>query len=214
MAIEAVVFDWDGLVVDTENAWFQACQRVCAPHGVIITEEHRQDLMRSQLSAYLIDTFGLPVELEEFRPSLYAARDEILGGTVPLLPGATDSIDCLGSAMPLGVGTGARTFQVEGELAQLNLRDKFKAVVAADQVKRPKPEPDIYLEAANRLSVEPSDCVVLEDQPKGIKAAKAAGMICIAVPNKYLKGADYSEADVVVPHLGLVTVEFVQRLVS
>lgn len=214
VAIEGIIYDWDGLLVDTEDIWFQGCQQVCAEFGVEITEEHRLDLMRSDLSVYLVDRFRLPITADELRPTLYQFVDEALEDDIPLLPGARQSIDILGPRYPLAIGTGSRTSQVETCLTRLGLRDRFAVVVGADQVENGKPAPDIYLKAAEALGLAPESCVALEDQPKGIQSAKAAGMTCIVVPNKSLPNADYSQADRIIPNLGHISLALIAEIES
>ncbi|HSX05733.1 MAG TPA: HAD family phosphatase [Candidatus Saccharimonadales bacterium] len=215
--IEAIIYDYDGLLVDTEDVWFRACQSVCAPFGVSITEKHRLDLMRSGLSAYLVEQFKLPIEADELRPTLYGVVDAMLADGIPLMPGAVQSIDLLGARYPLAIGTGARTHQVERGLARVGIRERFRAVIGSDQLfngepLRGKPAPDIFLKAAYELGAEPAACLVLEDQPKGVAAARAGGMRCIAVPNRFLVDADYSEATRVIPHLGAISLELIEAL--
>lgn len=212
--IEAVVYDYDGLLVDTEDAWFRACQRVCALYEVAVTEEHRLDLMRSQLTAYLVERFELPIRADELRPELYRTVNEILGDTIQTLPGAIESIDLLGQHYPLAIGTGSRTSQVEQGLARLGIRDRFTTVVGSDQVANGKPAPDTYLRVAENLGVLPAACVILEDNPNGVQSAKTAGSSCIAVPNKLLSNADYSQADLVIPSLGHISIALIHQLES
>ncbi len=213
-AIEAVIYDYDGLIVDTEDVWFRACQKVCGSYGVQVGEEHRLDLMRSRLSEYLVDRFALPTSGEELRVVLYGEVDDMMKDGIPVLPGAKQSIDRLGAVYPLAIGSGSRLHRIESGLRRIGLRNRFKVLVGGDQVTHGKPAPDIYLKAAADLGVDPEACAVFEDQPKGIQAAKAAGMRCIAVPNQMLRGVDYSHADLVIPHLGKVSVGMIQDLAS
>lgn len=168
--------------------------------------------MRSQLSAYLVKRFGLPVAADALRPELYGIVNGMLSDGIPLMPGAVHALDVLGELYPLAIGTGSRTHQVEAGLARLGLRDRFAAVVGSDQVEQGKPAPDIYLKAAADLGVASKNCAVFEDQPKGIQAAKAAGMLCVAVPNKYLPRADYSQADKIIPDLGAVSLALIREV--
>lgn len=210
--IEAIVFDYDGLLVDTENFWFEACQQVCAAYGVVVTEEYRLDLMRSGLSAYLIETFGLDDPIEIVRPRLHAAFQRMTGGSIDVMPGVDKALKTYGSQYQLAVGSGSHTRDVENGLIRLSLSNRFEVIVGSDQVDQGKPQPDIYLKVAELLQIQPSACVVFEDQPKGVKAAKAAGMICVAVPNKYLKNANYSQADRIITDLGQASLKLIREL--
>ncbi|MBI2592172.1 HAD family phosphatase [Candidatus Saccharibacteria bacterium] len=211
-SVEAIIFDYDGLLVDTENFWFEACRQVCSIYGVQITEEHRLDLMRSGLSAYLVESFFLPDSSDAIHSKIHAVFHQLTGGVIDLMPGVKPALKALDRHYPLAIGTGARTSLVQEDLSRLPLLDYFKVIVGSDQVARGKPEPDIYLRVAELLGTEPSFCVVFEDSPKGVQAAKAAGMLCIAVPNRYLKGIDYSQADRVINNLGQVSLQLLRQL--
>lgn len=97
---------------------------------------------------------------------------------------------------------------------QLRIKPYFKVLVSSDQVEKAKPHPDIFLKTAELLKFNPRECLVLEDSPNGIAAAKAASMFCIAVPNKYLQDGDFSKADLQIPSLELLDFALIQKLIS
>jgi beta-phosphoglucomutase-like phosphatase (HAD superfamily) len=128
------------------------------------------------------------------------------------MPGANLAILELLPEYRLAVGSGSQTYQVEQSLKRHGLLRFFHTIVGQDQVLNGKPEPDIYQRVAMLEGVHPSRCFVLEDQPKGVEAAKRAGMKCIAVPNKHLKEEDFSAADLVIPSLGHLTLGVIERM--
>lgn len=210
--VEAVIFDYDGLLVDSEEAWFQACRYTCEQYGKEVPEEHRLDLMRSHLSLYLLERYELPATRPEVRKLLYGRFQE-LAKDIPLMDGAQYAVELLHNAgLPLAIGTGSDTAQVTEAVEQRGLDGFFDPIVGQDQVEHGKPEPDIYLRVAQLLGVAPEACLVFEDQPRGIRAAKAAGMLCIAVPNLHLGNQDYSQADAIISSLGEVSLELIQRV--
>jgi HAD superfamily hydrolase (TIGR01509 family) len=201
--VQAAVFDNDGLLLDTEEAWTRAEVRLFAGHGSTFTMEHKRDLIGSShavAATKLEAMLDLPGRGKALRDELVLLVHEEAGAE-PILPrpGAVDLLDALGEAgVPIGLASNSlRTF-VDLVLASAGVADRFQVVVSGDEVARPKPAPDLYLAACAELGVEPADAVALEDSPTGVAAATAAGMRVIGVP--YLDGI-VLDADVVAPSL-------------
>jgi HAD superfamily hydrolase (TIGR01509 family) len=203
-AVAAVLYDLDGLAVDSEPLHLRAWERAMREMG------------RGFDASWMDPFFGSPVsvtaqslaEAHDLDPArLLARREEIFlelvdRGIEPM-PGLEESLDLVRAegARSALVSSGTRTY-VERVLVQLRLRGVgFEAVVTRDDVERFKPDPEPFLRAAERLRVEPRECVVLEDAPAGIAAARAAGMIAIAVPNEHTRGLELASADAVCPDL-------------
>lgn len=209
--IKAIIFDYDGLLVDTDNIWFQSSVKLCKEYGVTIQEKDREDLMRGNLSEYLVQKYALPDPKEVIKPKLEGLFDGITKNGINALPGAIDLVKRLSKKYPLAVASGTRTPRLSASLKRLGIYDCFQVVIGNEQVWHGKPAPDIFLKAAKELQVDPESCLVFEDQPKGLEAAKAASMFCIVVPNKHLKGIDYAKADKVIKNLTLVTDDIIQK---
>lgn len=205
--INAIIFDYDGLLVDTDGLWFEASKELCKEYSVVVQESDRSDLMRGSLSQYLINKYKLPVTQEVTRPKLNAIFDKLTNDGIKALPGAIDLVKHLSKKFPLAVASGTRKERLSASLKTLGILDYFKVVIGNDEVKDGKPSPEIYIKAAKELKVNPKDCLVFEDQPKGLAAAKAANMFCIVIPNKNLKNINYFEADKVFRSLELVNDE-------
>lgn len=199
----AVVFDNDGLLLDTEDAWTRAETRLFHRYGSVFTPAHKRDLIGS---SHLIAAGKLEAMLG--RPGLgVVLMDELQGmvmeeattGVEPR-PGAVELLDALLEArVPVGLASNSLAPFVELVLASTGLTDRFAVLVTGDDVAHPKPAPDIYLEACQRLAVVPADAVALEDSPTGVTAARAAGMRVIGVP--YLDDL-VLDADVTADSLG------------
>ena len=194
----AAIFDNDGLLLDTEDAWTRAEEALFARRGRVFTLEHKRSLLGSagadaarKLEAMLEE----PGEGERLMDELQKlVMVQALAGVTPR-PGALDLVERLRSAgVPIAVASNSRREFVERTLSSVGLLDgPFQAVVSAEDVEHPKPAPDIYLEAARRLGAEPSMCAALEDSPTGVAAAAAAGMYVIGVP--YFAGAPLPGCD-------------------
>ena len=190
--IAAVIFDNDGLLLDTEEAWTRAEITLFGRRGRTFTMEHKRALIgssRSVAAAKVEAMLELPGHGEELMDELHdLVMEEALEG-VPARPGALELLDRLEAAgLPVGVASNSPRAFVERVLEGAGLLDgRFGAVVAADDVAAPKPAPDLYLAACAALAAAPERSVALEDSPPGVAAAVAAGLFVIAVP--YFPGA-------------------------
>lgn len=206
MAIaSAAVFDNDGLLLDTEEAWTRAEQKLFSRLGREFTMEHKRTLIgssRSMAAVKLEAMLERPDEGERLMDELLElVMEEALLGVAPR-PGALELLARLTDAgVPLAVASNSEREFVERTLSGAELlRDgPFAAIVSANDVEHPKPAPDIYLEACRRLGSEPSDAVALEDSPIGVASAAAAGMFVIGVP--YFAGTDIPGASLLVDSL-------------
>jgi len=201
----AVVFDMDGLLLDTETLWHEAEVDLFARRGVEFTREDQMQVIGTSFditARYFADRLGEPSErgaaLVEEMIGLMHARVEQRGQA---LPGALELMDGLRSLgdVKLGLASNSPRFLVDTALSTAGLTDAFDAIVTSDDVEHPKPAPDIYLLVCVRLGVTPSHSLALEDSASGVAAAKAAGLTCIAVPQ--FAETDVSAADRVISSL-------------
>ncbi|HYM45792.1 MAG TPA: HAD family phosphatase [Solirubrobacteraceae bacterium] len=184
---EAVIFDNDGLLLDTEEAWTRAERTLFARRGRVFTIEHKRSLIGSARPAAalkleaMLELAGQGGELIDELHEL--VMEEALAGVAPR-PGALELIERLaGGGVGLGVASNSRREFVERTLESAGLlRGPFATIVSVEDVERPKPAPDIYVEACRRLGARPDASVALEDSPTGVAAAAAAGMYVIGVP--------------------------------
>jgi HAD superfamily hydrolase (TIGR01509 family) len=218
MPIQAILFDLDGLMVDSEPLAKQAWRRLLARYGHSLDQATVDDLfgLRSADSARLVqERFSLPLSAE----GVAAEKREILwsllrDGALRAMPGLFDllrAVDARG--LVRAVATSSGRDWASFALRVIGAEHGFAAVITSDGVRNGKPAPDIYLAAARALSLQPEACLALEDSPPGVQAAKAAGMRCVAVPNEMTAGMDLSGADWIVPSLAAVA-EQLDRLVA
>jgi HAD superfamily hydrolase (TIGR01509 family) len=185
MSLAAVLFDNDGLTLDTEPAWTRAEVVLFERHGSTFTPEHKRDLLGTapvDAAVKLERMLGRPGD--ELNAELYAlVLEEVAAGVEPM-PGAVALLAALRAAgIPIGLVSNSRRGFVERGLAAAGLDDAFAVVVTAEEVARPKPAPDAYVAAAVALGAAPSECAVLEDSPTGLAAGRAAGALTIGVPS-------------------------------
>lgn len=205
----AVIFDNDGLLLDTEEAWTRAEQALFERRGLRFTMEHKRALLGSSRQAAASKLEGMlskPGEGEALMDELHdLVMEEALAGVSPR-PGAIELIATLQSAeIPLGLASNSSMSFVERTLVGAGLLNGvFSAIVCAEHVPRPKPAPDVYVEACRRLGVQRRRSVALEDSPPGVAAAVAAGMLVIAVP--YFEGQELPGSDLVAASLADETV--------
>ncbi len=197
--IQAVLFDMDGLMIDSEPLAKEAWRQTLARYGRTVDEtlfDRLLGLRQFECSRLLCEWLGLaqdPAVLMRERNELFMA---MLPGRLRAMPGLFELLDWLKAHdIPRALVTSGLTSYVNAVLSELALDGTFSQVVTGETVSRGKPAPDGYLLAAERLGLLPENCLVLEDAPNGIAAAKAAGMLCWAVPNEYTRALDLSAAD-------------------
>jgi len=200
---EAVVFDCDGLLLDTESAWTRAEVELYRRHGGEFTLEHKREMVGTDgetASLMMERHLGLPGQGARLRVELLELVLEEVARSAPPRPGALELVAALrGAGVPIGLASNSPRRFVELALGVAGLTESFDCVLSAEDVARPKPAPDIYAESCRRLGVDPAAAVALEDSPTGVAAAKAAGMTVIGVPS--LPGVHLPEADVAAPSL-------------
>jgi HAD superfamily hydrolase (TIGR01509 family) len=211
-----VIFDLDGVIIDSEGLQYQAYCQVLEPFGVRIT---RQEYGREWIAAgrgpeYAVKTYDLPLSPQELRDIKNPVYQEIMRRTVTLMPGAESVLARLSTRLPLALATNSQRQEVAFVMERFGLRRFFTALITREDYAGAKPEPDAFLAAASALGLAPQRCVVIEDAHKGVVAAQRAGCRCIAVPHDFTLENDFSLADLVVPSLDAVTAEVIESLVG
>jgi HAD superfamily hydrolase (TIGR01509 family) len=209
-AIDAVVFDMDGVLVDSEHVWDDVREGLARERGGNWHERAQRDMMGMsslEWSRYMHETIGLAEPPEEINRLVVERMLERYGSAPPLLPGAVEAVRRLAAVWPLAVASSSNPELIEAVLHSTPLGPLFRLTVSSEEVARGKPAPDVYLEAARRLGVEPARCAAVEDSHSGILAARAAGMRTLAVPNaRFPPGDDaLAAADAVLASLDELT---------
>jgi len=187
MMIAAVIFDLDGVLIDSESVWDAARREVAREHGGHWTEGATTAMIGMssiEWSAYMHDELGVELPPEQISDEVVARLQQHYRQRLPLLPGARETVLSFAEHWPLGLASSANRPIIELVLELAELRDSFAATVSSEEVARGKPAPDVYLEAARRLGVAPADCVAVEDSGNGIRSAAAAAMTVVAIPNR------------------------------
>jgi HAD superfamily hydrolase (TIGR01509 family) len=185
--IEAVVFDLDGVLVDSEAVWDEVRRRFTEENGGRWHEGAQRDMMGMssvEWSRYVHDRLGVQIEPERISREVADRVAELYRQRLPLLPGAIESVRSLAAEWPLGLASSSNRHVIDLVLEGAGIADAFRATVSSEEVGAGKPAPDVYLEAARRLDVDPSACVAIEDSTNGIRSAHAAEMAVVAVPNQ------------------------------
>ena len=207
--IEAVVFDLDGLLLDTEQVWDDVREALARERGGQWHERAQRDMMgmsSPEWSRYMHDVVGLDEPPDEIADEVVRRMVERYREHLPLLPGAKEAVERLAARWPLGLASSSNRPLIDLALELGGLAPLFSATVSSEEVERGKPAPDVYLEVARRLDVDPRGCAAVEDSHNGIRSAKAAGMRCVAIPNAHFPPGDaVAEADAVVPSLAELT---------
>jgi HAD superfamily hydrolase (TIGR01509 family) len=213
--IDAVVFDLDGIIIDSEHVWDDARQALAGERGGRWHDQASRDMMGMssvEWSRYMHDVIGLEETPEEINAEVVRRLEAIYREQVPLIPGAVEAVEALAARWPLGLASSSNRELIDFVLEVSGLDRLFRATVSSEEVPRGKPAPDVYLEAARRLRASPERCVGIEDSENGILSAKAAGMRVIAIPNPQYPPAEHAlaEADVVLDSIAALTAEVVE----
>jgi HAD superfamily hydrolase (TIGR01509 family) len=185
--IQAVVFDLDGVLLDSERLWDQARRAVTARHHGRWRDEATaamQGMSSPEWSRYMRDALAVDLTPDQISELVVADLLERYRHGLPLIPGAVETVRQIAARWPLALASSANRVVIDTVLAVAGLREQFQASVSSEEVPRGKPEPDVYLEAARRLGQSPAACAAVEDSASGIRSAIAAGMQVVAVPNR------------------------------
>jgi len=216
--IDAFVFDFDGLIVDTEWCEYISISEQFERYGQTYAVEHFQQFVGTAWptgwTQELIDAVGEPLDAARLHADRRVRRDELLHAT-GVLPGVVELLDVAqAQGMALAVASSSTRDWVEPHLERLGLRERFAAVLTREDVEQAKPAPDLFAAAARALDVAAGRTIAFEDSFNGCTAAKAAGMICVVAPNRITMIQDFAHADLVVPSLAQLELETLRLLVS
>ncbi len=200
-----IVFDMDGVLVDSEELSWASWAEVLAPYGVEVTSDDRASLTGRTAEACHA-AFGERAELpayEEFAKEIAAVVHAALESRLQAFEDAVDTLEVLAGRVPMAVASSSTRARLDVSLAATGLGEVFDVTVAGDEVAEGKPGPDLYLAAAAGLGVDPAECLAVEDAPAGVMAGVAAGMTVVAVVRGAFseEGLREAGADVVVPRL-------------
>jgi HAD superfamily hydrolase (TIGR01509 family) len=211
-----VIFDLDGVLIDSEGLYYRAYSDVLKPYGVTVSREEYEDHWIAQGNGpeYAVAKYHLPMSPDEMRQLRSPVYLRLLETEVTLMPYVREALSHLVSHCGLTVATNSNREHLDAVLRKFDLDRFFPVTVARQDYQKAKPEPDAFLTAAAKLGLSPSRCVVIEDTYKGVQAATAAGIACIAVPNDYTRRNDFSLAKLVLPSLKELTVEAVRSLLG
>jgi HAD superfamily hydrolase (TIGR01509 family) len=206
---DAVLFDLDGVLVDSEPWWNDVRIAFAGAHGRRWTDDDHHAVMGANSRGWAI-TMRDRLELDGM--DLDAIQDAVVAGVVeryrteppPVIPGATDAVRRIAAQVPVAIASSAHPDVIAAAIDALGLRDVLGAIVSSDDVPHGKPAPDVYLAAASQLGVEPVRCLVVEDSVNGVMAGKAAGMFVVLVPNESVppRPGTADLADLVIERLG------------
>jgi HAD superfamily hydrolase (TIGR01509 family) len=205
--IKAILFDMDGVLVDSEEYIFEAAQLMFAEHGVQVKPEDALPFVGTGENSYITGigrANGFEVEIERDKARTYQIYGEITHGKLKSLPGTDTFIQqCRQRGLKLAVASSADRVKIEINLREIGVpAGTFDAIVSGEEVERKKPFPDIYLLAAEKVGVSPGECLVVEDAVSGVAAAKAAGARCLALTSSFPAGK-LSAADQIVDSLAI-----------
>ena len=184
--IEAVIFDMDGVVVDSEHVWNEAREQLARERGGRWHANAQRDMMGMsslEWSRYMRDVIGLREPPDAISAEVVRRLQAIYRAELPLVDGAVAAVQRVAARWPLGLASSSNRKLIDLVLDLAGLAPYFRSTVSSEEVERGKPAPDVYLEAARRLGADPAACAAIEDSRNGILSAKAAGMRVVALPN-------------------------------
>lgn len=211
-----VIFDFDGVIADSEPLQYAAYSRVLQDFGVSVTREEygREWIAAGRGPEYAVKQYDLPLTPADVKRRKNPIYHELLRAKVTLMPGVREVLQRLSRRFPIALATNSIEADARFVLDRFGLRGYFTALITRECYEEPKPAPDAFLAAAAALHREPRRCVVIEDAEKGILSAVRAGCPSIAVPNPFTQNNDFSRALKVVHSLDEVTVPVIEALAS
>lgn len=213
--IKAIIFDFDGTIIDTETPWFYAFRDAYMEHGVELTPEQYSECVGTNEHTFdpyehLMTELGLPIDKEEFRIKIHAdhtalmEKETVREGVLEYLQLAKEA------GLRIGLASSSERSWIDRYLEVLGIGDYFEVICTADDVNRVKPDPELYLKAMEKLGVKPDEAIAIEDSPNGAKAAAAAGMSCLIVPNTLTKLFVFDQESCYIHAESLAKVDFAE----
>jgi HAD superfamily hydrolase (TIGR01509 family) len=208
--IDAVVFDLDGLILDTEELWDEVREGLVHERGGRWTDRAQADMMgmsSTEWSRYMHDELGVADPPKEISREVVRRMLDLYTERLPLIDGAVEAVERVAARWPLGLASSSNRELIDRALEVSGLDQFFRVTVSSEEVSRGKPAPDVYVEAARRLGLAPEDAAAIEDSASGIRSADAAGMLVVAIPNRAFPPPDdvLALADVVVDSIKQLT---------
>jgi beta-phosphoglucomutase len=209
--IKGILFDMDGVLIDSEYYTAEASIRYFAKKGFVVKQEDFHPFYGTGEKGYFMgvaNKFGIPFNLEEEKILIYDIFREIAMGKVGPLTGVKEFIaGCIALGLPLAVATSAGRYKMNINLEILGFNNgTFNALVSGEDIRNNKPDPEIFITAAGKLGLHPQDCLVIEDAPSGVKAARAAGCKCLALLTTFTR-EDLKGADIILKDLSETTIK-------
>ncbi|GIF13112.1 HAD family hydrolase [Actinoplanes teichomyceticus] len=217
MTIEAVVFDLDGVIIDTEAVWEEVRRAYVAEHGRAFlpdTQDRMMGMNTAEWSSHLVDEVGVPLPATRVAAEVLDRMARRYRESLPLIPGAVETVRALGARYRLALASSSARVLIDQVLATAGLTAEFEVTLSTEEVARGKPAPDVYLAAAAKLGLPGEVCAAVEDSSNGLRAAGAAGLAVIAVPHGVYPPAPdaLAQAALVVGAITEVTPEAVAAL--
>ena len=217
--IEAVVFDLDGVLVDSEHVWDEVREELARERGGRWHDRAQADMMgmsSTEWARYMHDVIGIADAPDDINSEVVRRMQERYATELPLIDGAVDAVRRLAQEFRLGLASSSNRPLIDVVLASTGLGERFEVTVSSEEVPRGKPAPDVYVEATSRLGVAPGRAAAVEDSANGIRSAHAAGLGVIALPNRrYPPPEDaVALADLVLESLDELTPEVVESIAS
>jgi HAD superfamily hydrolase (TIGR01509 family) len=224
--LQAIIFDCDGVIANTEPLHMAALQRVLAEESIPLSrEEYYSDFLAYDDRGALRKAFAKhgraldDAELSRLSQRKAAMMEPIMNEGLEVFPGIAEFVTAAALSYPIAVASGAIRHEVELILRHAGIYERFAAIVAAEDVRNGKPDPEAFLEALSRInrkcsaSINPGDCLVIEDSVPGVSAARSAGMICLAVTNSYPRSM-LAEAHLVIDSFAGLSIAAVKGMLS
>jgi HAD superfamily hydrolase (TIGR01509 family) len=213
-SVEAVIFDLDGVLIDSEGAWAEVRREFVAERGGAWHDGAQRDMMgmsSPEWSRFMAEELGVDLPPERISDEVVGRLAALYRTRLPVLPGAREAVARLAARWPLGLASSSNRPLIDLVLEAGGFAPYFRATVSSEEVEHGKPAPDVYLTAARKLGVDPPGCAAVEDSHNGILAAAAAGMRVIAIPNAEFPPGDeaLAAAAETLPSVGALTAEVV-----
>ena len=215
--IRAVVFDLDGVIIDSEEVWEEVRRGYVAEFGrefLPDTQDRMMGMSTGEWSRHLAEEVGVPRTPDQVAADVLSRMAERYRSDLPLIPGSVEAVRRIGAHFTLALASSSARVLIDQVLATAGLTDAFQVTLSTEEVPRGKPYPDVYLTAAEKLGLAPAVCAAVEDSSNGLRSAAAAGLAVVAVPHGVYPPAPdaLAKATLVVSDLSGLTVEAIDRL--